>query len=81
MYPNYGMNGINIGIPGMATRMEMQGQMQINQGQQDRQFGAIELNQGRIQKNIGYQQEMTGQMEIAQGNYAQGMRDLNMGRN
>ena len=43
-------------------------------------MGAYEMNQGQREKNIGYQQEMRGQMEIAQGNYAQGMRDINMGQ-
>ena len=46
MYPNYGDNGM-MGY-GMGTGMEMQGQMDMNLGQQERQFGAMEMNQGRM---------------------------------
>ena len=41
MYPNYGMGG-------MGTGMKIQGQMDMNLGQQERQLGGMEMNQGRM---------------------------------
>ena len=60
--------------------MQIQGQIDMNMGRQQAQFGAMEYNQGMMEKNMGWQQEKRGLMEMANGNFRAGMRDIMMGQ-
>jgi len=40
----------------IGTGMQIQGQMDMNMGRQQAQFGAMEYNQGMMEKSIGFQQ-------------------------
>lgn len=57
-----------------------QGINDMNYGAQERRIGQMEMNMGQMDRQQGWMLEQKGRMEMANGNYAQGMRDMQMGQ-